>query len=86
MVYRLVEKITNLTFNKKIEVIGSILGVCGGVLIASNLDISRWAFVIFLVSTTMFIILGYRKGMLPFLLMQCFFLMIDFLGIYRWFF
>lgn len=64
--------------------IGTIAGICGGVLIALNIAISKYAFLIFLVSSISWLIQGYKNKDNALVLLNIVFIVIDLIGIYRW--
>jgi nicotinamide riboside transporter PnuC len=72
--------------DKTLEIIGSISGVLGAVLIASNTDATKYGFILFTISSAAFAWMGWRKGMYPFFTTQMIFQAINVIGIYRWFF
>jgi len=69
-----------------LETVGSVLGVAGALLIATNTDISKWGFVLFFMSAFAFMGMAFLKHMHMFLMNQVVFQVINILGIYRWFF
>lgn len=64
--------------------VGTIAGICGGVLIALNIAISKYAFLIFLVSSVSWLIQGYKNKDNALVLLNIVFIIIDLIGIYRW--
>ncbi len=67
--------------------LGTITGIIGGVLIALNsLIYSKFSFIFFLFSAGSWFIQGYKNRDYPLVLLNCVFMVIDILGIYRWFF
>jgi hypothetical protein len=66
--------------------IGTATGILGGLLLASNISYSHYGFLIFLTSASAWIIQGYRNKDNALIILNTFFIAIDCLGIYRWFF
>ncbi len=64
--------------------VGTIAGICGGVLIALNIAISKYAFLIFLVSSISWLIQGYKNKDNALVLLNIVFIVIDLIGVYRW--
>jgi nicotinamide riboside transporter PnuC len=62
------------------QLIGSIFGVCGAFLISFSNPI---AFFFFLVTNVSFIVMGFQKGLKPFLVLQFAFLMSTLIGIFN---
>jgi nicotinamide riboside transporter PnuC len=71
--------------NKILEQVGAVTGILGAILIAMNFEYSKWGFVLFLFSSGALALMGYRKKMYSFLVMQLFFQCINVIGIYNWF-
>jgi len=62
----------------------TIVGIMGALLIASNIDTSKYAFLLFLVSSTLWGIAAYSMKDYALLLLQIVFVVIDTYGIFRW--
>jgi len=71
--------------NKTLEHIGAFFGVVGALLIAMNIPESKYGFLLFMVSSTAFMLMGYKQQMYSFLASQVVFTMINLIGIYNWF-
>jgi hypothetical protein len=65
--------------------IATILFLFSGAIIASNIAISRWGFLTFLIGHIILVVVFGKKKDTPMLLQNLFFIGIDFVGIYRWF-
>ena len=63
---------------------GTIFGVIGAALIAMNLPISGWGFVLFLVSSISWTVAGVRMRENSLVLLNVVFTAINLLGVYRW--
>ncbi len=63
---------------------GTATGIAGATIIALNLPISGWGFVLFLVSSVSWTIAGLRMRENSLALLQAAFTVINLLGIYRW--
>ena len=70
-----------MTFHKWL---GTAAGIAGATVIALNLPISGWGFVLFLVSSVSWIVAGLRMGENSLALLHAAFTAINVLGIYRW--
>ena len=68
-----------------IEWLAAVLGVLGALLVAANVSISRYGFVLFLVSSLLWTYIAYNQDLAPLLLNQVVFVAINVLGIQRWF-
>jgi len=68
-----------------IEAYGAITGVIGAILLAFNFEYSKWGFVAFTFSSIFLGYFAWKKEMKYLLSMQAIFLIINFIGIYRWF-
>ncbi|SFV58683.1 hypothetical protein MNB_SUP05-5-1100 [hydrothermal vent metagenome] len=66
--------------------IGTITGIIGGLLLALNISISHFGFLFFLTSASSWIIQGLKNKDKALILLNVFFIFIDLIGIYRWFF
>ena len=63
---------------------GTFFGVAGATVIAANLSISGWGFVLFLVSSVSWTITGLRMREHSITALNAAFTAINLLGIYRW--
>ncbi len=67
--------------------LGTVTGITGGILIAINmLEYSKFGFIFFLISATSWLIQGWKNQDFPLVLLNCVFIIIDIIGIYKWFF
>ncbi len=67
--------------------LGTITGIAGGILIAINSpEYSKFGFIFFLISAISWLIQGWKSQDLPLVLLNCVFIVIDIIGIYKWFF
>ena len=64
--------------------LGAAAGIAGATIIALNLPISGWGFVLFLVSSTSWTVAGLRMREHSLALLHAAFTAINLLGIYRW--
>ena len=64
--------------------IGTIFGVVGAALIALNIAVSGWGFVLFLVSSVSWTVAGVMMRENSLILLNVVFTAINLLGIYRW--
>lgn len=71
-------------FHRVVEWIGSITGLLGSWLIATNTDVSGWAFPAWLISNACWIAFSIRTKNHPMLLMQIGYTASSILGVYRW--
>jgi hypothetical protein len=65
--------------------IASIIGFVGAMTIALNIPESKYAFVIFAFSSALWIYAGYIMKEYSIIFLNVGFLIVDFIGIYRWF-
>ncbi len=63
---------------------GTVTGVAGALILALNLPLSGWGWVLFATSALTWTIAGIVMRELSLVLLQGGFLAVDFLGIYRW--
>jgi len=63
---------------------GSMLAVSGAVLLAINISISPWAFVLYLISSVILFVWGMRKKAYGIATQNMVFTVINMVGIYRW--
>lgn len=67
-------------------IFGTLFGVIGAMLVAFNFeDISKYGFLLFLVSAITFGYFAYKQDDKPLLFIQVVFILANFIGIYRWF-
>ena len=64
--------------------LGAAAGIAGATIIALNLPISGWGFVLFLVSSISWTVAGLRMREHSLALLHAAFTAINLLGIYRW--
>lgn len=74
---------TKLTFMKWS---GTITGISGGTLLAANLSISGYGFILFFYSSVAWLWAGYRMRENSIILLNIVYILINLLGIYRWLF
>jgi hypothetical protein len=65
--------------------IATVLFIFSGGVLALNIDISRWGFVTFFVAHILLVVVFNRIKDYPMLLQNAFFIIVDVIGIYRWF-
>lgn len=70
--------------NTILEWSGSVLAVSGAVLLAINISISPWAFVVYLLSSIILFIWGLRQKAYGIATQNMVFTVINMIGIYRW--
>lgn len=70
--------------NTILEWSGSVLAVSGAILLAINISISPWAFVIYLLSSIILFIWGLRRKAYGIAMQNMVFTVINVVGIYRW--
>jgi len=63
---------------------GTLFGVSGAVLVALNLPVSGWGFVLFLVSSVSWTVAGVMMRERSLIVLNVVFTIINMLGIYRW--
>tara|TARA_B110000046_G_C12667517_1_gene263193 strand:+ start:271 stop:501 length:231 start_codon:yes stop_codon:yes gene_type:complete len=64
---------------------GTFIGIAGALLVASNVEASKYGFPLFLVASALWGIAAYCTKDYALLLLQVVFFSIDSYGIYRWF-
>jgi len=74
-----------LTFNN-LKWLASIVGFIGAMTIALNSEYSKYAFMIFIISSTIWMYVGYRVKDWSLVFLNFGFFIVDLVGIYRWFF
>lgn len=67
-----------------LEWVGSILAVSAAILLASNISISPWAFVLYLMSSVLLTIWGLSRKAYGIAMQNAVFTVINLVGIYRW--
>ena len=67
-----------------LEWTGVTIGIVAAILLASNIAISGWAFVLYLISSIMLAIWGFYRKAYGIMLQNLIFIGINTLGIYRW--
>lgn len=70
--------------NKRLEWTGSLLAVSGALLLAINIKISPWAFVLYLISSIILLAWGLRIKAYGIATQNLVFTVINVVGIYRW--
>jgi hypothetical protein len=71
--------------NQILEWAGALFGVAGNVLVAVNLSVSKWGFVLFLISNAFLITYAFRQKAKGLGTMYVIYSIITAVGIYRWF-
>ncbi len=64
--------------------IGSLLGIVGSILLAFNIEISGYAWIIFLISNFIWMHFAIKRRIWSLLSMQIGYAIIDSFGLYRW--
>jgi len=82
MLKRLIQSTSKIDL---IEWAGSLLAIIGALLIAANVHLEVLAFSIYLVSNLLLIIFSWQKKHYGILIMTVVFVIINFVGIIRWF-
>jgi hypothetical protein len=72
--------------DKFAEWMGSGLGILGALVLAVNTEMSRYGWLMFLLSNAFWIFYAWRKGIRSLLMMQLVFTATSLIGISRWFF
>ncbi len=70
--------------NTLLEWCGSLLAVSGAILLAINIKISPWAFVLYLMSSIILGVWGIRRKAYGIAMQNMVFMVINIVGIYRW--
>lgn len=68
----------------KLEWIGTVFGILGAVIVALNIDISGYGFVLFLISSVSWAVVGLRERREALWTINLVFTFVSCLGIYRW--
>lgn len=63
---------------------GTVTGIAGALILALNLPLSGWGWVLFAISALAWTIAGIVLKELSLVLLQAGFLVVDMIGIYRW--
>lgn len=66
--------------------IGTILFMCAGILVSSNISISKYAFFMFLTAHILYVYIFWKVRDNPMLANNIMFACVDIWGIYRWWF
>jgi nicotinamide riboside transporter PnuC len=66
--------------------LGTITGIIGGTMIAMNSELSKFGYIFFIMSAISWIIQGLRNKDNSLVLLNSFFICINILGVYHWFF
>lgn len=66
--------------------VGTFCGVMGAILVASNSELSKYAFPVFLLSAVLWAVVALELKDRALLMLQIAFMCVDIFGIYRWFF
>jgi nicotinamide riboside transporter PnuC len=64
----------------------TITAITGGTLVALNIDISKFGYIFFLMSSVSWFLQAKKNGDSALMIVNVFFFFINILGIYRWFF
>lgn len=67
-----------------VEWLGAISGIGGAVIIALNIGIVGYGYLVFSVSTICYLYVGWKLKRMPLLIMNIIFAGINILGIWRW--
>ena len=65
--------------------LATVLFIFSGTVLALNIDISRWGFVTFAIAHILLVVVFTKLKDYPMLLQNAFFIIVDAIGIYRWF-
>jgi len=65
---------------------GTITAITGGTLVALNIDISKFGYIFFLLSSISWFIQAKKNSDNALMIVNIFFFFINILGIFRWFF
>lgn len=74
-----------ISFNT-LKWLASGIGFTGAMTIALNTEYSKYAFMIFIISSIIWMYAGYRQKDWPLVFLNVGFFIVDIVGIYRWFF
>jgi len=69
---------------KIISWLGTVLGILGASLLSFNISFSKYGYILFFLSSVMWIIVAYKKNDNALLTLNIFFFLINSIGIYRW--
>jgi len=71
--------------DEQIKWIGTGMFLVAAILLSSNIEISKWGFILSLIGHILLALLFFKKGDKPMYLHNASFILIDFWGMYRWF-
>lgn len=77
---------TGSSHQKWVQWAGFALGVTGALMLALNIDISGWAYIIFSIADACWIVIALWKKVPGLLALHGTYIMINIIGIYRWLF
>lgn len=80
----MIRRYQNLPWLSAIKWFGTATGVVGAVLVAANVDMVGWGFVVWAVSSAAWVYAGYVMREPSLMLLQGVFLVVDLVGIWRW--
>lgn len=80
---QILDWLNSLTTVQLIEWAGSLLGLLGSALLAANVRVSRYGWVVFLISNAFMIVFAITMGLTGLLTMQIGFTLTSSLGVYR---
>ena len=66
--------------------LGTVAGILGAVLVAANVGVVGWGFIAWAISSSLWTYAGWAMREPSLILLQAVFLIIDLVGIWRWFF
>ncbi|MBF0584653.1 MAG: hypothetical protein HQL80_10545 [Magnetococcales bacterium] len=66
--------------------IGTTTGVAGALLVAMNIPLSGYGFLLFLVSSTSWFVAAYHMREISLMILQAVFTIINLVGVWRWLF
>jgi len=75
----------NLLNFKNLKWLASIIGFIGAMTIALNTPYSKYAFMMFIISSTIWIIAGYKVRDWALVFLNIGFFIVDIIGLWRWF-
>lgn len=78
------ENHSNTSFLKGLEWVGAMIAVVAAIMLALNVSISPWAFVLYLISSVLLTIWGWHREAYGIAMQNMIFIIINSLGIYRW--
>lgn len=81
----LLAPLKSLKFSRYLKRSSSICAIVGGVLLAANIAISGYGFLILFLSSSQLLLASWREGDREMIIYSsCLFLFVDSLGVYRW--